>query len=175
MLEYGTIIQRRTSTAIMFMASKSKGKDILGIDCGEVIFKSLNGEPVPGSFDNIKKIVDSGHFERVYVVSKINPMLRFTFRGRLWYFNFWKYTGIPRQNLYFCRRHEDKAAICEYLGVTHFVDDRLRVLNCLKTVDNRFALNPKLSQRQLRKYPDALKEVTVVESWQELSPLLLMS
>jgi hypothetical protein len=99
--------------------------------------------------------------------------LRFTFLGRLWYFNFWKYTGVPRSNLYFCRHHEDKAVICERLGITHFVDDRLRVLDCLKTVGNRYALNPNTSRRQLRKYPDALKEVTVVGSWQELSPLLL--
>ncbi len=155
------------------MADKSDKKDILGIDCGDVIFHSLSGIPLPGAFENLKKIVDASRFEHIYIVSKINPLLRFTFTGRLWYLNFWKYTGIPRSNIYFCRHHEDKAAICEQLGVTHFVDDRLRVLDNLKTVENRYALNPDMSDRQLEKYPEVLKEVTVVESWQELSPLLL--
>jgi hypothetical protein len=157
------------------MATKSEHRDILGIDCGDVIFHTWNGTPLPGAFDTLKAIVDSGRFEKVYVISKLNPLLHFTFSGRLWYFNFWKYTGIPKENLFYCRHHEDKAAICEKLGVTHFVDDRLRVLDNLKTVDNRFAMNPRLSRRQLKKYPEALKDATVVESWHELSPLLLLS
>ncbi len=153
--------------------SRPKSKDILGIDCGEVILYSLSGKPVPGAFDNIKRVVESGRFAKICVVSKVTPLLRFTFVWRLWYLNFWKYTGVPRKNLFFCSEHEDKAEICEQLGITHFVDDRLRVLDCLKTVNNRYALNPDLSGRQLRKYADAAREATIVDSWQELLPLLV--
>lgn len=152
---------------------ETKNPEILGVDCGNVIFRSWSGLPLPGSFDNLRKIVQSGRFEKVYVISKIPYLLRFTFAARLWYFNFWNYTGIPRNHLYFCSHYQDKAVICEKLGVTHFVDDRLQVLSYMKTVGNLYAFQPRLTDRELKKYPEVLKEATVVESWQELSPLLL--
>ncbi|MCL4405053.1 hypothetical protein M1295_00520 [Patescibacteria group bacterium] len=157
------------------MASNTKGTDILGIDCGNVIFRSISGKPLPEALEDIKKIAASGRFERIYVISKITPLLRFVFLSRLWYLNFWRYTGIPRNNIYFCRHHEDKAVICEKLGVTHFVDDRLRVLHAMKTVGNRYLLNFNVSRRQLTKYGDVLSEVKTVGSWSKLYPLLMFS
>jgi hypothetical protein len=87
------------------------------------------------------------------------------------FLGFERRTGILRKHIYFCRRHRDKAVICERLGVTHFVDDRLKVLRHMKNVPYRYAFDPK--KRDFKKYPEAIDGTTVVQSWGELVPLLL--
>lgn len=147
------------------------GVRVLGIDCEGVIFR-LFGHSLPGALESVRTLAASGDFERVYVVSRVNFLGRLFFPFRLWLLDFWGYTGVPRGHLYFCRRDKDKAVICEELGITDFIDDRLKVLHFLRTVERRYALNPH-RKREFKKYPETAAEVTIIKSWDELLPLLL--
>ncbi|HEX4104202.1 MAG TPA: hypothetical protein VHZ04_01845 [Candidatus Paceibacterota bacterium] len=145
---------------------------VLGVDCGDVIFYTWGGS-VPGSLANLREIAASGRFKEIHIVSKAHPITRAIFLARLKALDFWNSTGIPRSNLHFCMRYEDKAAICADLAVTHFVDDRLQVLNTLTTVPNRYALReggPRAEEAE--KYKAAYDAVTRVNSWEELRQLL---
>ena len=145
---------------------------VLGVDCGDVIFYTWGGS-VPGSLASLREIAASGRFKEIHIVSKAHPVTRAIFLTRLRALDFWNYTGIPREHLHFCLHYEDKAEICAGLGVTHFVDDRLRVLQTLRTVPNRYALReggPRPAE--IKAYASALTGVTPVNSWQELRQLL---
>ncbi len=142
----------------------------LGVDCEGVIFHA-HRRSIPRSLDSLREIVDSGQFENVYVVSKVNILGRIYFPLRLRLLGFERRTGIPRKHVHFCRRHRDKAVICEQLEITHFVDDRFKVLRHMKNVPYRYAFDPK--KRDLKKYPEVIDGMTIVRSWGELMPLLL--
>jgi hypothetical protein len=144
---------------------------VLGVDCGDVIFYTW-GRMVPGSLDGLRSLARSGDFKNIYIVSKANPVTRVIFLIRLRAIGFWNYTGIPRENLFFVRRPEDKAGVCKRLGVTHFIDDRLEVLFYLKNVPHRYALAPR-RPHELTRYPGTREEVTVVRSWSELVPKII--
>ena len=147
---------------------------ILGVDCGDVIFKAISGKPISKSMETLRTIVQSGHFEKVYIISKADYLGEILFRTRLRNLDFWDYTGIPKEHLFFCRRYEDKKGICETLSVTHFIDDRFRVLNNLRNVPYLFAFNPK-RWKELRTYPEAQQRAVTITSWEEALPLLLRS
>jgi hypothetical protein len=115
----------------------------LGVDCGDVIFSSWKGISVQGSFDNLRSIAASRRFDEIHLISKIDPVTEYAYRKWLEVNGFWGATGISAKNLHFCRQHEDKAPICAELGITHFVDDRLRVLRSLTTVPQRYAQKPR--------------------------------
>lgn len=78
---------------------------------------------------------------------------------------------MPKNNLYFCWRNKDKASLCKTLEITHFVDDSIDVLRHLRIVKYRYALNPK--KKEVNRYPETIKSITIVKSWEELLPLLL--
>lgn len=142
-------------------------KAILGVDCGHVIFHPLSGKEVEGALASLKRISESNRFDKIYIVSRAGIINRLWFPFRLSNLNFWTYTGIPERNLYFCWRNKDKAAICSRLGITHFVDDRLDVLNHLRNVvPNLYALNAAAQ-------PMGSQEITTVQNWGELSSILI--
>jgi hypothetical protein len=146
---------------------------VLGVDCGDVIFFAWGGGRVRGSFDALRDIVRSGHFKEIRIISKANLLTRVIFLARLRFMNFWGYTGIPRNNLHFCFHYEDKAAICVKYSVTHFVDDRLRVMQYLTTAPHRYLLRAGGPRAQeAAAYAKTLNEVTPVNSWSELRTLL---
>lgn len=121
-------------------------RPILGIDIGRVIIGGgpdgpedttfLNGSevdslatpPMEGALEAIRDLAVA--FDgRVWLVSKAGPKIQA--RTRVWLSNqaFFQTTGVPSEQLRFCRERREKAAICARLGVTHFVDDRIDVLN----------------------------------------------
>jgi hypothetical protein len=147
---------------------------VLGVDCGDVILYTW-GRRVPGSLASLRAIVQSGNFKEIYVISKANFFMRTVFLVRLYAMDFWSYTGIPREHLRFCLHYEDKAPICEDLGVTHFVDDRLRVLRRLTTVPHRYIFRKGGPRPQeVREYGTPSQETAIeVDSWAKLEELLL--
>jgi len=48
------------------------------------------------------------------------------------HWQFWTATGVAPDHLRFCLERRDKALHCHELGVTHFIDDRLDVLEHLR-------------------------------------------
>lgn len=122
----------------------------LGLDIGRVIIgppagggrpdtRFLDGDeqaalatpPMPGAFDAIARLVQA-YQGRVWLVSKAGPRIAGRTQRWLAHWHFFELTGLPPQQLRFCRRREDKAPICAELGLEAFVDDRADVLSHLR-------------------------------------------
>jgi len=144
---------------------------ILGVDCARVIFGPVAGS-VPDALLSLREIVRSGQFEKVYIVSQVSFIGRLTFSYRLGRRDIWRYTGIPKSNLYFCRYRHEKSAICEKLGITDFIDDNLEVLSYMQNVPRLYALNSKKKDVDKYRFPE---HVAFFASWKELMPRLLAS
>lgn len=163
-------------------------KQRLGVDIGGVIiggrasdankdtsFFSDNYLRTPateGVFEALR-ILNQGRFkDEVYLVSKCGPKIQA--RSKDWLHNrgFTRFTGIPINDarIHFCIERHEKAPICEQLGITHFIDDKLEVLSYLPFVKSRYLYQP--NEKEVRKYAQHLKEVTRVDSWKELVALL---
>ncbi|ASU82617.1 hypothetical protein CDO52_07305 [Nocardiopsis gilva YIM 90087] len=93
---------------------------------------------VDGAFDALAELASKPFAGRVYIVSKAK--LETAHRTRDWLArqDFADRTGIPAAHLHFVPERPDKAPVCARLGVTHFVDDRLDVLEHLTTVPHRY-------------------------------------
>ena len=132
----------------------------LGIDIGGVIIDRINDDTdtsffsenfrkttaVPHAFEVIKRLRE--HFNgQVVVVSKCGNTNQN--KSIIWmeHNGFWDATGLRPKDIFFCLHRIDKAPICQRLGVTHYVDDRMTVLNHLKTVDYKYLFAP--SQEEL--------------------------
>lgn len=121
----------------------------LGIDFGKVIISpTVNGvadtsflgssleaamktPAAKGAFEAVEALVDSfqGH---VWIISKCGPSVEKKSRAWLDHWDFYRKTGVSRDNLRFCHKRPDKAPICRTLGINHFIDDRLDVLSPMR-------------------------------------------
>lgn len=124
---------------------KKMSNSRLGLDFGKVIMgavkdgradtsflgttftEAMKSRPEDGAIDSINQLVSefAGH---VWIVSKCGPSVENKTRGWLKHRSFYEATGFDRANLRFCRERSDKAKICRQLRISHFVDDRLDVL-----------------------------------------------
>lgn len=140
-------------------------KRVLGVDCGNVILRQMNGTPVDGALEALQKIVRSGAFDAHWIVSKCGDKI--AAKTLLWLkeLDFWNITGFTDGNIRFCRTYQEKDPICRELRVTDFVDDRPIVHNCLISVDNLIAFQPKPGS--LRDYQQD-KPLKVANSWDEV-------
>jgi len=127
-------------------------QDILGIDIGRVIIgpvdddgradtsflsgtpdRAMQTPPAAGAFAAITRLA-AAFDGAVWLVSKCGPGVQAKTRRWLDHWRFWATTGIAPAHLRFCRERRDKALHCHELGVTHFIDDRLDVLEHLRNV-----------------------------------------
>ena len=114
----------------------------LGVDIGRVIIEgdgpdtnfiggsdadALRAPAVAGAFKSLARLcrLFAG---KVWLVSKCGK--RIEGRSRVWldHHRFFETTGIPRDQLVFCRERWMKARICSELAIGWFVDDRVDVL-----------------------------------------------
>jgi hypothetical protein len=93
---------------------------------------------VGGAFAALAELTEGPFEGRVHLVSKAGPKTAETTRRWLAEVGFYGRTGILPSNLHFVRDRADKAPVCERLGVTHFIDDRIDVLGHLTTVPYRY-------------------------------------
>ena len=126
----------------------------LGVDIGGVIIeRTTEGDDtsfwgdnylatpaVPSAFDALRQLRDGRFGADLYIVSKSGAFTEWRAREWLEHHRFYDRTGIPRANLRFCRRREDKGGIARQLELTHFVDDHLEVLRSLGDVPHRYVL-----------------------------------
>ncbi|GAB3439525.1 hypothetical protein GCM10027570_03930 [Streptomonospora sediminis] len=128
------------------------GPPVLGLDIGGVIIHrmaedqdtSFFGETpmrtpaVAGAFEAIAALASDPFRDRVHLVSKAKPATaERTFRW-LALHGFSRRTGVAEDHVHFVLERADKAPVCERLGITHFVDDRLDVLRHLAAVPHRY-------------------------------------
>ena len=157
----------------------------LGVDIGGVLIDRINDDTdtsffgdnylkttaVPNAFEAIKRLADKRFGDEIYLVSKCGPNVERKSREWLAHHDFHAETGVPPERLNFCRQRQDKAPICESLGLSHFIDDRLEVLSYLKTVPHLFLFMP--NEAEVERHARHLGRVHRVESWEEVLAALL--
>ena len=98
---------------------------------GTTVEEAMRTPPAPDAFAAIAQLVE--RFEgRVWLVSKCGPSVE---RKSLLWLDWWRFyakTGVPRGNVRFCRERRDKAVHAREIGMTHFIDDRLDVLEPMR-------------------------------------------
>lgn len=159
-------------------------KDILGVDIGGVIIDRANDQtdtsffsenylkttPVPGAFETLKQLAEV-RFGSVYLVSKCGRNTQRKTLEWLEYNDFPKLTGIPLERARFCRERHEKAGICEGLGITHFIDDRLEVLGYLASVSERILFRP--DAKEVQRFEQHLGSVMQADSWEDVRWMLM--
>ena len=112
----------------------------LGVDIGGVIIERGNGADdtfflgkytetpaLEGAIDALRRLKQRFGGE-VYLISKCGAKTEAKTREWLEANNFYSLTGLPEDNLRFCRERPEKAQICKELGITHYIDDNMDVL-----------------------------------------------
>ncbi len=122
-----------------------QGEHRLGIDIGRVIIDGsahpaggdtaffagdeatmLATPEVPGAVDAIARLVP--RFQgRVWLISKCGPHVQARTERWLRAHCFFLRTGLPPEQVRFCRSRPDKRLHCDELRLTHFVDDHPQV------------------------------------------------
>jgi hypothetical protein len=138
-------------------ANKPGREPRLGIDIGKVI---IDGPAHPGGGDTAffrgdeaallatPEVDDAVRvIERlvrvfggqVWLVSKCGPVVQARTLRWLDGHDFYRRTGLSRENVRFCRTRPDKRIHCEELSLTHFVDDHPEVHEAIRgTVDRQY-------------------------------------
>jgi hypothetical protein len=159
--------------------------EILGVDVGGVIIDRVNDNTdtslfsdnylattaVPGAFEALARLAAGRFGGQGFLGSKCGARVEAKTREWLHHHDFHARTGIPAEHLHFCRRRPDKAGICERLGVTHFIDDRLEVLGYLDTVTNLYLFRPDACE--MKRHTRHLVQVEIMESWDAVLDRLL--
>jgi hypothetical protein len=109
---------------------------------GGTLETALKTPPYEGMFEAVPPLVR--HFGgRVWLVSKARPKMQEKTRLWLIHHRFFERTGIAPENLRFCFERHQKAEHCRELGLSHFIDDRLDVLEHLDgVVARRYLFGP---------------------------------
>jgi hypothetical protein len=125
--------------------------DALGIDIGRVIIgptidgaedtsflgqteqEALKSPSAPGAFAAIAELMRR-FGGRVWLVSKCGPRVAQMTRRWLEHWRFHDVTALPRSQVRFCAKRPEKAQHARELGLTHFIDDRLDVLEAMRGI-----------------------------------------
>ena len=128
---------------------KNQSTQVLGIDIGRVIIGAADSSgsadtsfisgseeaalatpASPGAFEAIAELTRA-FAGRVWLVSKCGPRVqRLTLRW-LTRSSFYERTGVRQDRVRFCLKRPEKRDHCLAIGATHFIDDRLDVLEHL--------------------------------------------
>jgi len=122
---------------------------VLGIDIGRVIIgaadssgaadtsfisgseeAALTTPATPGALDAIAELTRA-FAGRVWLVSKCGPRIQQLTLRWLSRWSFFERTGVSRDHVRFCLKRPEKRDHCLAIGATHFIDDRLDVLEHL--------------------------------------------
>jgi hypothetical protein len=136
----------------------------LGIDIGNVI---INGPAHPGGGDTAffqgdeATMIATPEMEgavpaitrltalfegRAWLVSKCGPRVQARTLRWLDGHDFYARTGLPRDQVRFCRTRPEKRPHCEELGLTHFVDDHPEVHAAIRgAVEYQYFFGPQQS------------------------------
>lgn len=115
-----------------------------------------------GAIDGIRAMVTQTGGS-VWIVSKAGARMQETTRKWLDSVDFFSQTGMARENLRFCLERSEKEAICKSLDISHFVDDRIHVMQILRHAVPHLFLFGREENRQL-----SPPWVTFVTSWPDL-------
>jgi hypothetical protein len=133
----------------MLSGMTKHSQPVLGIDIGRVIIgaadasgradtsflsgsdeAALSTPASEGAFDAIADLT-SAFAGRVWLVSKCGPRIQQLTRRWLQRQSFYERTGVRQDRVRFCLKRPEKRDHCAAISATHFVDDRLDVLEHL--------------------------------------------
>ncbi len=84
-----------------------------------------------GMFAGVTQLIEVS-CGNVWIVSKAGVHMEKAISGWLEKERFFARTGMAADHLRFCRERGDKAPICRDLRLTHFVDDRIHLMQILR-------------------------------------------
>lgn len=127
------------------------GYPVAGFDIGNVILRNDTDNPasaalsmaeqpqkyIDGAVETIGKVVDWVSSDNAFMISKCGIRMQQHTREFFEKTDFYNRTGFDPDNVLFCRRRREKAPIAAELGLTHFVDDRLGILDMMETVGTK--------------------------------------
>ena len=159
---------------------KSKVTPKLGLDFGKVIMgavingrqdtsflgttfdEAMKSPATEGAIEAVAELVDA--FKgNVWIVSKCGPSVENKTRAWLKHNHFYRETGLKNANLRFCRKRPEKAPICQQIGITAFVDDRLDVLIHMEGIVSDLYLFGEQPPNQSK-----IDSITAVKDWEEV-------
>lgn len=156
----------------------------LGIDIGGVLAPMagpdsegffgpawLDTPVVPDALDVIARLNTDLFEGRIALVSKASKMIANRARNWLYNIDFFTRTGVDPTNVYFVEERPDKAPVCQSLGITHFIDDRLDVLLHLTSVDHRYLFTGANDSIAPPTIPEGT--VQIVTSWLDVHAAML--
>lgn len=139
-----------------------------GSDADDTSFFSGNYLRTPAfdsAFEVIRALVDEGH--QIWLVSKCGEKVQAKTEEWLTYHNFYKFTGVDLSQVVFTRERKDKLVIAQDLGLTHFIDDRLEILQYMVgTVPHLYLFNPDTDE--IAEHAEALVHVRRIANWPDI-------
>jgi hypothetical protein len=160
---------------------------VLGLDVGGVIIdrasedsdtsffgdRPLETPAVADAVECIATLTADVFASRVVVVSKAGPKTAARTREWLEHVGFYARTGIRPDDVHFVRDRAGKEPVCRRLGVTHFVDDRLSVLNHLVSVPHRYLFTGGLGASAPPDPARVPEDIVLAADWPTLRNLLI--
>lgn len=161
---------------------------VLGVDIGGVIIAGtsehrdtffnrnyLETPAVEGAYEGLQKLVNEHFSERVYLISKGGRHTAVKTRAWFYHHDFHQKTGVKEDHVYFCKERKDKVAICQRLGVTHFIDDLLEVLGYLYNagIKNLYLFNPNINK--IAGHEQYMPRVQPLVTWEDAVGTILRS
>lgn len=140
----------------------TSGPETLRVDSGGVIVtrgegledtsifgsRPMDTPPLPAVIDAISVLAGARFAGRVHSVSKAGPRIAESSLQWLHQSGFLTRTGLTECEVHFVRERSEKVEVCARLGITHFVDDRLSVLNEVPDVPFRYLFRGGLTAAQ---------------------------
>lgn len=137
------------------------------------IFDRTGGFPVrnsphfPMAFDTIARLCER-YEGNVWIVSKATKPTRERVLAWMKFNDFFSITGLKRDHIFFCDKRQQKRDHCIDLGINHFIDDRVHVLDIIKdVVDNLYLFGPQKMTSHV------LRWATLVKDWNEVAEIFL--
>jgi hypothetical protein len=157
--------------------------NVLGVDIGGVIIDRVSEDgqsyaeaaAIEGAFEAIARLAQQRFHEHVWLVSRCEESREPVLMTWLEQHNFFDSARVPRSHVRFCRQRNDKATICQQLGVTHFIDDRLEVLSHLVgSVPYLYLLQSRAEGIEgIARFRQFLPHVHLVTGWGEIVDAVL--
>ena len=119
-----------------------------------------------GVYEALSKVV-AACAGNVWIVSKAGPGMQAKTLSWFEAEDFFSRSGMSANQVRFCPRREDKAQICRDLGITHFVDDRIHIMQILRNVvPHLYLFGEPGDEKQCPPW------ATFVQDWQQVAELL---
>jgi hypothetical protein len=103
-----------------------------------------------------------------YIISKVNEQQRIKVLALLEKSNFHTITGMPKENVFFCARRDQKGVIAKKLSINCFVDDRPEVMANMDKSVHRILFNPIADD--VKKWN--VEHLSIARNWDEVDCLI---